>query len=226
MRVLEYDLKKEIPEYSFKKDFDKLIKGTLKSRDIKAFGVSDFDSVVAQLDRIEASDKEADMTAQQRVDSIVDQIPRPGPENILYPDRRAQPSDSQKAKFVRLINVLSNPLIVFDLATKGELGFLELEVLENYMPELSDQMQQAAMESITGILSQDTDNSMSSVAKSQMSRFLGIPEISVKAMQTIQANFAQTGQKEEQASGVKNLDIDTKSVATPTSKIEAGAGAS
>lgn len=202
MRVFEYQLKAEPPSYNFKRMFDTFIKGKTLVRKNKPFKISDYDSVISQIERIKEDQDEKKDVARIMISQIEDQIPPNNEGSVLIQSRKIEPSDFEKAKFIRLINILSDPLIIFDLAAKSQLGFMEMEALQNYMPELFAQINEASIESVTEFLAKNPLIEIPEKVRSQLSRFLGIPELSPETMQIIQQNY-EGGQDEEQAAAPK-----------------------
>ena len=178
-------------EYTdFNKEINSYLRGELKPKPIEKFKLSQYDEVINELETLAASDKPRDMAVSEKATELLEVQPKNELDNIFQQNLKSNPSDFDKGKYLALLNVASEPNIIFNNMVDGTLSFRDVDNLAINHPDFHKKLNLSIVDVLTTYLSKNDYWTLTTGITLMIAKLLGIDVLTPSRIKAVQDSYA------------------------------------
>jgi len=202
-------LRKPKDYVNFDKEINAYLKGEFKPKPIDKFKLSEYDDVIKMLEKLSASDKPQDFAISEKARELLEIQPKNELTNIFQQNLKSNPTDFDKAKFLSLLNVVSDPNVIFTNMVDGTLSFRDVDNLAINHPDFHDTLNYSIVDVVSDYLSKNDYYGLTTQITLMLAKILGIDTLAPSRIKAVQDSYAK-----KPAENSTQIEVPMDSVAT------------
>lgn len=202
-------LRKPKEYVNFDKQINAYLRGEFKPKPLDKFKLSEYDDVIKMLEKMSVSINPQDIAVSEKATELLAIQPKNELTNIFQQNLKSNPTDFDKAKFLSLLNVVSDPEVIFTNMVDGTLSFRDVDNLSINHPDFHDKLNYSIIDVVSDYLSKNDYYDLTTQITLMLAKILGIDTLAPSRIKAVQDSYA----KKPEGTG-KDVKVPMDSVAT------------